>query len=688
MVDDGSGTEREYSRDPQAWTTAPRGARALAEFRRLYGLPGTTLLQQFAELATLLMRADAAVTLVRGPNGLEWHGARGCQPPEEPIVPRGTLADHAMRMGTPQFVDDDTSAGEHFPDVDALGWRCAAVMPIVVDDVVVAALLVGRTTGVSWGEREYRAFDSLLALEAVRNVRRRVEPSADVAALGDRERIAKLFVRMPIAVCVLDHTGQILLPNESFCALAERPLEELQRRHASEVLVSVTPDKLEEAYLAELLQGRRLGFTSFCALALPSGESRPVRVVAGTVRYEHEGKPAHVLLVEDAKTMEAQEGALREREARLLRAQRRDSLAQLAGGLAHEFNNSLAAIAGLASLLRDDLPAADPRRNDAEDILVVAQSASDLTRRLLDLNAGRLSERATLDLRDVLRGFAVVARRVLPTTIDVQVDLPSGAVMATIDRTHVEQALFGLVLNARDAMPDGGRLALSLETVQTGEGQQRARIGIADSGPGIPAAQRDRLWMPFHTTKPDGAGLGLSFALAIVREHGGDLRLESPPETGAVFAAYLPLAPAPAHRAETTPGGTPRAAASRGRCVLLVEDERLVRSTTSRVLTRAGYAVVTAADGEEALAFFESQPERVDVLVTDLQMPRMSGVDLVTRLRRLRPRLPVIVTSAHPASDQDDQELREHRTARLRKPFPMTALLETLAQLLEEPATP
>jgi CheY-like chemotaxis protein len=273
---------------------------------------------------------------------------------------------------------------------------------------------------------------------------------------------------------------------------------------------------------------------------------------------------------------------------------------------------------------------------------------------------------------------------VLPSSIDVQLDLPSGAVPATIDRTQVEQALFGLVLNARDAMPAGGRLQLSVEALHASDGTSQARIGIADSGPGIPASLRERLWMPFFSTKADGSGLGLSFGQAIFREHGGDLRLESPPDAGAVFAAYLPVAVSPETRAQ------PRSSRARGmqegRCVLLVEDERLVRATTSRILTRAGYAVVTAEDGEEALAFFTAQPHRVEVVITDLQMPRMSGVDLVTRLRRIRPRLPVIVTSAHPASEQDDHALRAAQTARLRKPFPMTALLETLAQLLDEAA--
>jgi signal transduction histidine kinase/CheY-like chemotaxis protein len=449
-----------------------------------------------------------------------------------------------------------------------------------------------------------------------------------------------------------------------------------------EVLTPVASESAA-AYLEELLAGRRLGFAAVCNLRLSSGAKRRVRVLAGTLRYGNLGSPLHVLVLEDATSAEAEELGMRERERRLLLAQRRDSMSQLAGGLAHEYNNALAAIAGLASLLRDDLPPGDARRADAEDIIVVAQSASDLTRRLLDLSAGRLSERATLDLREVLRGFVAVLRRVLPSTIDVRVDLPSAAVPATIDRTQVEQALFGLVLNARDAMPAGGRLDLSLERVQAADGVPRARIGIADTGPGISALVRERLWTPFFSTKPDGAGLGLSFGLAVLREHGGDLRLESPPENGAVFGAYLPVAVAP-DGAGTSAAAAPAAAEPQGRRVLLVEDERLVRATTARVLSKAGYTVTVAVDGEEALRLFEQAPDLVDVLVTDLQMPRIAGVDLVNRVRRLRPQLPVVVTSAHPAAEDDDRVLRAQRTARLRKPFPMAALLETLAQVLDE----
>lgn len=671
-----------YASNPRAWCEEPRHARALSEFRQLHGIPGTRLLQQVAEHATLLMRADAAVVALRGADGLEWEGAFSCVSPTGVRRADGTLADRAMREGVPQLYDDATGMPEEFVDVEALGWRSAAAMPLVMNGVVVGALLVGRVTGVLWGRREHIALTKWMSLEAIRNTRRAGSDAAGSPREdAERNRLANLFRRMPIAVCVLDDAGTIAMVNAEFCALAERAEEDLVGRPATALLGPHAEGDPTVSYYEEMISGRRRGYTAVRTMRLPNGEMRRIRVLAATLRYENEGRSAHVFVVEDVTAAEAQEQEMRAREQRLLMAQRRDAMSQLAGGLAHEFNNALAAISGLASLLRDDLPAADPRRSDAEDIIHVSQEASELTRRLLDLNAGRLSERATMDLRDVLRGFVAVSRRVLPSTIELAFDLPSASIPATVDRTQLEQALLGLVLNARDAMPDGGRLEITLEVVSAAEGSPRARIGFADSGPGIPPDLVERLWTPFFSTKPAGTGLGLSFALAVLREHGGDLRLESPPRSSAVFAAYLPVVAdvgaAAAHQAQKSARATPA-----GRTVLLVEDERLVRATTMRVLSRAGYRVVAATDGEEALRVFEENPDRIDVLVTDLQMPRLAGVDLVTHVRRIRPQLPVLVTSAHPAADSDDQALRAHSTARLRKPFPMSALLETLDQLL------
>jgi CheY-like chemotaxis protein len=292
-----------------------------------------------------------------------------------------------------------------------------------------------------------------------------------------------------------------------------------------------------------------------------------------------------------------------------------------------------------------------------------------------------------LDLPAVLRDFASVARRVLPTTIEWRLEVPEEEMRARIDRVQVEEALLGLVVNARDAMPAGGELTVVLssvtETGADGTAHRLARIALSDTGPGVPAADVERLWTPYFTTKAAGMGLGLSFGLAILREHGGDLRLESMPGAGATFAAYLPLVEARTPRAASPAAARPPLAQPHAsRTVLFVEDEPAVRVTTARLLERSGFRVIAVEHGEEAWERFEANPRDIDALVTDLQMPRMSGAELIKRVRQHHSRLPVVVTSAFPSDDTTDRELRTPYTATLRKPFPVSTLIETLRALL------
>jgi len=290
----------------------------------------------------------------------------------------------------------------------------------------------------------------------------------------------------------------------------------------------------------------------------------------------------------------------------------------------------------------------------------------------------------------VLRAFSVVAHRVLPTTIEWQLDVPERDVQAVIDRTQLEQVLLGLVLNARDAMPRGGNLTVQLSTqlMDRGDGisAPMACIRVSDTGEGITADVLPQLWTPFFTTKVSGTGLGLSVGQAILREHGGDLRLESPAGVSATFAAYLPLTPrslvpAPSH----DPKVIPLRAEPNGLTILLAEDERAVRSTTVRILERAGYRVVPTSDGEEAWRQIEDHPEQFDLLVSDLIMPRLSGVELVKRVRQRRPDFPIVITSAHPGKDWDPRELRVDSVAVLKKPFGASTLLETIRTMLQPP---
>lgn len=622
------------------------------------------------------MRADAAVCVMRGASGLEWSGAVQCVAPAL-VRDQDSFADRALLSGQPLLFDDNTPAAEPMRDVASLGWRSVASVPVIVNGVTVAAILVGRTGGVPWGEREVEAARQWSMSLALEHARRAASPASDAQAW------LSVVQRAAIPIAVLDAAGVLLAGNTALTEWAGDTLSEPAPGFLDRLQMDVTA----RAAVLDVMHGARRQATADVTWPHADGQPRRAHLLLAQARFALDGQLGFLAVLEDVTEARGAAEALRAREQQLRLSQRREALGQLTGGLAHEFSNTLSAIIGFASLLRDDLDVTDPRRDDVEDILRVSGRATELINRLLDLTPQRVSERATFDLREILRAFSVVAHRVLPTTIEWNLELPDDDVLVVVDRAQLEQVLLGLVLNARDAMPRGGQIQMSLSSqlLDRGDGTRApmACIRITDTGEGISAEVLPNLWTPFFTTKPLGTGLGLSVGLAILREHGGDLRLESPAGVSATFVAFLPLAPRAAkQRPLPNSKVIPLRAEPLGLTVLLVEDERAVRATTQRILERAGFRVAPASDGEEAWRLLEEHPDAYNVMVTDLIMPRLSGAELVRRLRARKPEFPIVVTSAHPSRDWDAREIRADSVAVLKKPFAAATLIETLHTVL------
>ncbi len=673
---EGTGVDPELNARRAELRRDPRRASALEEFRRSFGGSEAPGFEQLSQHALLLMRADAAVGVMRGAGTLEWVGAVHCVAPTL-VREHESFADLALLNGDPQLFDDTTHFPGRLKDVEALGWRSVASVPIIVSGVTVAAILVGRTGGVPWGQREHEAarqWSTMLALEYARH---------NATEWTESRSWLEVVQRAAVAMAVVDADGVVVVAN---AALAEWAGEATLGRGVR-LLDRLQMDVVDRATVRDVMLGARRQATAEVSWTHDDGEPRRAHLVLAQARFALDGQIGYLAVLEDVTEVRGAAEALRAREQQLRLSQRREALGQLTGGLAHEFSNTLAAIIGFASLLRDDLEPSDPRRDDVEDILRVSGRATELINRLLDLTPQRVSERATFDLREILRAFSVVAHRVLPTTIEWNLELPETDVQAVVDRAQLEQVLLGLVVNSRDAMPRGGQIQMSLQSqlLDLGDGVRTpmACIRITDTGEGIAADVLPNLWTPFFTTKPMGTGLGLSVGKAILREHGGDLRLESPAGVSATFAVYLPLAARESRpRAGTDPKVLPLRAEPTGVSILLAEDERAVRSTTQRILERAGYRVVAASDGEEAWRLLEQQPEAFQLVVTDLVMPRLSGAELVRRIRGAHPDLPIVVTSAHPSRDWDPREIRAESVSVLKKPFAAATLLETLRTAL------
>jgi two-component system, cell cycle sensor histidine kinase and response regulator CckA len=365
-----------------------------------------------------------------------------------------------------------------------------------------------------------------------------------------------------------------------------------------------------------------------------------------------------------------------ELEHRLAQAQRLESVGQLAGGVAHDFNNLLSVILTCVGFAQRELSADHPVRDDVEEIGHAADRAAALTRQLLMFSRREVVKPEVLDVGDLVRDLERLLNRTLSERIALRIVVGPGLVPVLADRAQLEQVLVNLALNARDAMPDGGTLSIALSAADGG-----VRITVADDGVGMPEDVRERAFEPFFTTKDrgEGTGLGLATVHGIVTEAGGTVDLQSVPGRGTVVTIHLPGCDEPVTPPQPPlePGERPPAPAT----VLVVEDQEPVRRQARRILEDHGYEVREAGGGDEALAAWE----RVDVLVTDVVMPGMSGQQLAQVARERNPDLRIVYMSGHTEDLLVRDGARARNIAFVQKPFTRASLLRAVEDALAAP---
>jgi len=374
---------------------------------------------------------------------------------------------------------------------------------------------------------------------------------------------------------------------------------------------------------------------------------------------------------------------LRAGSERALQIQKLEAVGLLAGGVAHDFNNLLTAIRCFAELLRDDLPG-DTQRSRVDDILHASSRASHLVRQLLAFSRHEVVQSEPVDLQslvDNLRGFI---RSLLSEHVRIRFELGDAPAWCQADPKQIEQVLFNLCLNARDVMVIDGTLTVSVGPgPATESGERRVRLSVGDTGPGIPPEVCARLFQPFFTTKPRGrgTGLGLAASRAIAREFGGDLTFDTELGKGSVFHLDLPEVANPyAFEPEPEPAKPSNAP---GRNILLVEDDDLVRAVTALLAESFGHRVTAFGDSTEALAWAEREGLlKIDLLMTDIVMPRLSGHALSQRLRALRPDLPVLYMSGYVDDEETRAAIAQPGVVFLAKPFSHQELASRLEAAL------
>jgi PAS domain S-box-containing protein len=369
----------------------------------------------------------------------------------------------------------------------------------------------------------------------------------------------------------------------------------------------------------------------------------------------------------------------RERMDRELRqTDRLDSLGRLAGGIAHDFNNALAVIMAYAGELVSSLPDGDAARADAVHIAQAAEHAAALTRQLLIFSRLEPSRPETLSLAGVVTDIEQLLRRTIGEDIEFLTLIEEDLDPVTIDRSKLEQVIMNLVVNSRGAMPHGGRLCIEAANIQE---RQLVSLTISDTGSGMPPEVVQHAFEPFFTTKGpgQGTGLGLATVYGVVKEAGGDISLQSQPGSGTTITVLLPAADQEITRAPVT---RPAAANGAGQVILVVEDEDAVRTVVTRILTRAGYQVIPAANAKDALEIITNFAVRIDAMLTDVVMPGMPGPRLADRMRDVRPQVPLLLMSGYTAGALSEDPAALGDLPLIRKPFNAGTLLRHLQDAL------
>ncbi|MGE0354933.1 MAG: ATP-binding protein [Gemmatimonadales bacterium] len=395
-----------------------------------------------------------------------------------------------------------------------------------------------------------------------------------------------------------------------------------------------------------------------------------------------------------AASLERQTEELHRSETQLRQAQKIEAIGQLAGGVAHDFNNLLAAIIGYSELLLTQLPADSPYRPDVEEIDRAALRGADLTRQLLAFSRRQVLEPTVLQPNDLIVASERLLRRLLREDVHLTTLLAPDLGYVRADRVQLEQVLINLVVNARDAMPDGGHLTIETQNVDLDEEYASRHVeatsgsyvmlAITDTGVGIPADVRERIFEPFFTTKPEGegTGLGLATVYGIVKQSGGTIWVYSEPDRGTTFKVYLPRVTAPAPGSSLA-AASPGSAVGGSETVLLVEDDQGVRALTRRILEGNGYTVLEAPRPEEALALGAGYEGPIHLILTDVVMPGMNGVELVRRLRKTRPSIQAVYMSGYTHGTVGTEEIHSTGDLFIQKPFTPAKLLQRIREVME-----
>ncbi len=588
---------------------------------------------------------------------------------------------------------------------------------VLIDLVVYSALLLGLLVATVWlyravtlplselaGSVRANATSGTTAALPVRGPKEIADLSEDINALmatvagqlADRDRVelrsrARLDASLD-AIISMDHRGDVVEWN--------RQAEQTFGWTRSEVIgkqlaLLIIPERYRERHrqgLATYLRtgtGPVLGKSVELEAIAKDGHEFPIEL--SIVPMHMPTGEMFSASIRDLSERRDAESARATLEGQLRQAQRLETVGQLAGGLAHDFNNLLAVILNYAEFVAEQLPAGEMRQ-DVEEIQRAAKRGADLTRQLLIFARRELNRPELLNVNDVVSGVENVLRRTLGEHVEFVKSLASDLPSVRADPGQLEQIFLNLAVNSRDAMPGGGRLLVETAVVDLDGAYAKAhpgaavgrfvRLTVSDTGSGMTPQVAARAFEPFFTTKPTGhgTGLGLATVYGIVIQAGGSIRIYSEEGSGTLIAIHLPAVNEEVTRQPKAASSSP--AKGTGEAVLVVEDEAPVLLATIRILSASGYTVFADSVPAHALALLADTDRRIDVLLTDIVMPLMSGIELAKRARELRPDLKVLYMSGYSSEMISRQGRLGVGSCLLQKPFTRAELLNEIREIL------
>jgi two-component system, cell cycle sensor histidine kinase and response regulator CckA len=369
-----------------------------------------------------------------------------------------------------------------------------------------------------------------------------------------------------------------------------------------------------------------------------------------------------------------------------------EAIGRLAGGIAHDFNNALGVILGWAQMGYDNVPADSPVRENFQMIRDQAQRSAGLTRQLLAFARRQVLQPRNIKLNDLVLGTMALLKAAIGERVELNFTLAPDLQVTTADPTQIEQVLMNLCLNARDAMPQGGRIVIETQNVEIREDSYRTRsygqpgrhvlLSVSDTGVGMDAATLDRIFEPFFTTKEmgKGTGLGLATVYGIVRQHGGFVNARSEPGHGTTFRVYLPASTGRPEAVELA--ASEEARKGGGETILVAEDHDALRGMVRESLTSQDYTVILASDGQDAVRLFKANVEEIQLVVLDVVMPSCGGPEAYSQMCAIRPDLPVIFMTGHTAESASLNSMIENGALFLQKPYSPEILGQTIRRAL------